>query len=143
MTMRSIQYSLKLTQKTFTGILQLGDLLHEEGDAAFCAAIVTLNEKTMGIRVNKFTDQPYRLEKRFHIANFSVMTPEQKKHIRPIDTVSTWHLLNENAEDADRYISSLLEANRNNDQYEQHWFPTPENPVDEESHTLIQKQRLR
>ena len=56
--------------------------------------------------------------------------------------MSTWHLLNENEEDAINYISSLLKANRNNDQYEQYWFPTPENPGDEESHTPIQK-RIR
>ena len=78
-----------------------------------------------------------------HIANFSALTPEQMKHVRPIDPVSTWHLLNENEEDAIHYISSLLKANRNNDQYEQYWFPTPENPGDEASHTPIQIRRLK
>ena len=98
---------------------------------------------TTRIHVNNFTDQPYKLQKGIHIVNFSVMTPEQMKHVRPIDPVSTWHLLNENEEDAVHYISSLLKANRNNDQYEQYWFPTPENPVDEASHTPIQKRILR
>ena len=56
--------------------------------------------------------------------------------------VRTWHLLHENEENAVHYISSLLKANRNNDQYEQYWFPTPENPGDEESHTPIQKRLL-
>ena len=41
------------------------------------------------------------------------MTPEQMKHVRPIDPVSTWHLLNENEEDAVHYITSLFKANRN------------------------------
>ena len=109
----------------------------------FCAAIITLDEGTTRIHVNNFTDQPYKLKKGMHIANFSVMTPEQMKHVRPIDPVSTWHLLNENEEDAVHYISSLLKANRNNDQYEQYWFPTPENPGDEASHTPIQKRILR
>ena len=93
----------------------------------------------MRIHVNKFTDQPYKLKKGMHIANFSVMTPEQMKHVRPIDPVSTWHLLNENEEDAIYYISSLLKANGNNDQYEQYWFPTPENPGDETNHTPIEQ----
>ena len=70
----------------------------------------------MGIRVNSFTDQPYKLKKGLQIANFSVMTPEQMKHVRPIDPVSTWPLLNGNEEDAVHYISSLLKANKNNDQ---------------------------
>ena len=126
-----------------TGILQRSDFLNEEGDVTFRAAIVTLHEGTMRIHVNNFTDQPYKLKKGLHIANFSVMTPEQMKHVRPIDPVSTWHLLNENEEDAIYYISSLLKANRNNDQYEQYWFPTPDNPGDEASHTPIQRRILR
>ena len=114
-----------------TGILQPSDLLHEEGDVKFCAAIVTLHEGTLRIPVNNFTNQPYKLKKGLRIASFSVMTPEQMKNVRPIDPVSTWHSLNKKEEDATYYISSLLKANRNNDQYEQYWLPTPENPGDE------------
>ena len=61
------------------------------------------------------------------------------KHVSPIDPVSTWHILNENEADAIYYISSLLKENRNNDHYEQYWFPTHENPGNEPSHTPIQK----
>ena len=74
-----------------TGILQPSDLLHEEGDVSICAAIVTLHERTMRIHVNNFTDQPYKLKKVLHIANFSVKTPDQMKYVRPKDPVSTWH----------------------------------------------------
>ena len=65
------------------------------------------------------------------------------KHVRPIDPVSVWLLLNENEENAIYYISSLLKANRNNDQYGQYWFPNPENPGDEASHTPIQRRIFR
>ena len=58
------------------------------------------------------------------------------KHVKPTDPVSTWHLLNEIDVDAIYYVSSLLKANRHNNQNEQYWFPTPENPGDEDSHTL-------
>ena len=126
-------------ENTVTGVLQPSDLLHEEGDITFCAAIVTLTNGNVNVHINNFTDQPYKLKKGLHIANFSVLTPEQMKHVKPIDPVSTWHLLNENEEDAIYYVSSLLKANRNNDQYEQYWFPTPENPGDEDSHTPIQR----
>ena len=97
----------------------------------------------MGIHVNNFTDQPCKLKKGLHIANFAVMTPEQMKHVRPIGPVSTWHLLNENEEDAVHYFSSLPKANRNNVQNKQNWIPTPEIPGDETSHTPIQKRTLR
>ena len=124
-------------ENAVTGFLQPSELLNEENDITFCAAMITLDHG------NNLTDQPYKLKKGMHIANFSVMTPEQMKYVRPIDPVSTWHLLNKNEEDAIYYISSLLKANRNNDQYEQYWFPTPENPGDEESNTPIQKRILR
>ena len=116
--------------------------MHEEGDVTLCAETVTLNEGTNGIHVNNFTYQPYNLKKGLHIANFSVMTPEQMKHVRPIDPVSTWHPFIENEEDAVYYINSLLKANRNIDKSERYWFPTPEIPRDEESHTQIQKRIL-
>ena len=87
-------------ENAVTGILQPSDLLNEESDVNFCAAIVTLNQGTTRIHINNFTEQPYKLKEGLHIANFSVMTPEQMKHVRPINPVSTWHLLNENEEDA-------------------------------------------
>ena len=130
-------------ENTVTGVLQPSDLLHEEGDITFCAAIVRLTNGNVNVHINNFTDQPYKLKKGLHIANFSVLTPEQMKHVKLIDPVSTWHLLNENEEDAIHYVSSLLKANRNNDQYEQYWFPTPENPGDEDSHTPIQRRILQ
>ena len=141
-TIISIQSRI-YAENAVTGILQPSEPLNEENDITFCAAIITLDEGTTRIHANDFTDQPYKLKKGMHIANFSVMTPEQMKHVRPIDPVSTWHLLNENEEDAVHYISILLKDNRNNDQYEQYWFPTPENPGDEASHTPIQKRILR
>ena len=91
----------------------------------------------MRIHVNNSTDQHYKLKKALHIANFSVMTPEQFRHVKSKDQESTWHPQNENEEDTQYYVSILLEANRNIDQYEQYWFPAPENPGDEESHTPI------
>ena len=141
-TIISIQSRI-YAENAVTGILQPSEPLNEENDITFCAAIITLDEGTTRIHVNKFTDQPYKLRKGMHIANFSVMTPEQMKHVRPIDPVSTWHPLNENEEDAVHYISSLLKANKSNDHYEQYWFPTPENPGDEAPNTPIQKRILR
>ena len=86
-------------ENAVTRISQPSDLLHEENDVTFCAATVALKEGTVRIHVNNFTDQPYKFKNGLHISNFSVMTPEQMKHVRPKDPMSTWHLLNENEED--------------------------------------------
>ena len=50
-------------EKAVTGILEPSDLLHEEGDITFCPALVTLNDGSISIPVNNFTDHPYKLKK--------------------------------------------------------------------------------
>ena len=50
-------------ENAVTGILQPSELLNEENNITFCAAIITLNEGTTRIHVNNFTDQLYKLKK--------------------------------------------------------------------------------
>ena len=135
--------SLLYPENAVTGILQPSDLLHEEGDITFCPALVTLNDGNILIPVNNFTDHPYKLKKGLHIANFSVMTPEQMKYVKPVDPASTWHLLQNDQEQAAHYVSSLIKTNRNPQNSEKYWFPTPENPGNPEEHTPIQKRILQ
>ena len=81
--------SLRYPENAVTGILQPSDLLHEEWDITFRPALVTLNYGSISIPVNNFTDHPYKLKKGLHIANFSVMTPEEMKYVKPVDPAST------------------------------------------------------
>ena len=62
--------------------------------------------------------------------------------MQPVDPVATRHLLQENDENAIQYVSSLLKTHRNGEDMEQYWFPTPDNPGDETSHTPIQRRKL-
>ena len=120
--------SLLYHENAITGILQPSDLLHEEGDITFCPALVTLNDGSISILVNNFTDHPYKPKKGLHIANFSVMTPEQMKYVKPVDPASTFNLLQNDQKQAAHYVSSLIKTNRNPQNSENYWFPTPENP---------------
>ena len=104
--------SLLYPEVAVTGILQPSDLRHEEGDITFCTALVTLNDGSISIPVNNFTDHPYKLKKGLHIANFSVMTPEQMKYVKPVDPASTWHFLQNDQEQAAHYVSSLIKTNK-------------------------------
>ena len=61
--------------------------------AALCAALVTLTNGQVSVHLNSFTDSPYTLKKGTQIATFTVLTPEQMKYVKPIDPVTTWHLL--------------------------------------------------
>ena len=64
------------------GILQPSNALTEDGDVAFCAALVTLTAGQVEIPLNNFTDHNYTLKRGSHIANFSVMTPGQMKYVK-------------------------------------------------------------
>ena len=66
---------------TVTGILQPSNALNENGDIAFCAALVTLTSGHVEIHWNNFTDHPCTLKRGSHVANFSVMTPGQMKYV--------------------------------------------------------------
>ena len=61
------------------------------------------------------------------------------KYVRPIDPVSTWHLLQVDNYNAAHYISSLLKTNKTPEATEQYWFPTPKNPGKVTEHTPLQK----
>ena len=136
-------YSQLYDDTNVTGILQPSNDLAEDGDITFCAALVTLTQGQVAIHVNNFTDQPYTHKRGSHIANFYIQTPEQMKYVKPIDPVTTWHLLKENPEHAVYYASSLIKSPRTDEDKENYWFPTPEDPGDAQSHTPIQQRILK
>ena len=76
------------------------------------------------------------------MANFSILTPEQTKHIRPVNPTSVRHLLNNNHDDAIHYINSLLKISKTSEVNETYWFPTPQNSGNEREHTPIQTRIL-
>ena len=61
------------------------------------------------------------------------------KYVKPIDPVTTWHLLQANLENAAHYASSLIKYTKPEDLKEKYWFPTPEDPWDPQHHTPIRK----
>ena len=89
-----------------------------------------------------FTDTPCTLKRRTQVANFTVETPEQIKYVKPIDPVTTWHLLQDIPENAVHYASSLIKSTKTEDFKENYWFPTPEDPGDPQHDTPIQKRIL-
>ena len=94
------------------------------------------------IQNSNFLDHPYTLKKGTHMANFSILTPEQTKHIRPLKPTSVRHLLNHNHDDAIHYVNSLLKTSKPEEVNETYWFPTPQNPGNEKEHTPIQTRIL-
>ena len=70
------------------------------------------------------------------------MTPEQTKHIRPVNPTSVRYLLNTNHDDAIHYIKSLFKSSKTDEVYETYWFPVLQKPGIEWEHTPIQTRIL-
>ena len=96
---------------TVTGILQLSNTLTDDGNIAFCPALVTLTKGQKSVHLNNFNDNSYTLKRGTRVANFTVLTPEQMKFVKPIDPVTTWPL-QDNAENAAYYASSLIKSTK-------------------------------
>ena len=102
---------------------QPSNTLSNDGDIVFCAAPVALTNDQVSVHLNNFTDSPYTLERGTQVANFTVLTPEQMKVVKPIDTVTTWHLLHDNPENAAHYASSLIKSTKPEDSRKTSGFP--------------------
>ena len=74
---------------TVTGILQPSTNLPDDGDIAFCPALVTLTNGEVSVHLNNFTDSLYTLKRDTQVASFTVLTPEQMKYVKPLDPVTT------------------------------------------------------
>ena len=88
------------TENEATEIIQPSPLLENDEDLLICPAISsTQNNKHMA-KISIFLDHPYTFKKGTHIAIFSILSPEQTKHIRSVNPTSVRHLLNNNHDDA-------------------------------------------
>ena len=102
----------------------------------------TIIDKRIAVRVTNTTESPYLIEKHTPIADFSVVTPEQSKHIKPVD-MEVFSMIPQGDPDLTAYLNELLRTNKHEQQNNTFWFPTPENPGKPEVHTPIQTRILK
>ena len=130
------------TKNEATGIIQPSPLPENDANLLICLAISSTQNNKHMVQISNFLDHPYTLEKGTHMVKFSILTPEQTKHIRPVNPTSVWHLLHKNHDDAIHNINSLLKTSKTDEVNETYWFPTPQNPGSEKEHTPIQTRNL-
>ena len=82
---------------------QPSPLLQINADLFICPALSSTQNTKLIVQISNFPDHPYTLKKETHIAIFLILTPEQTKHIRPVNPTSVRHLLNNNHYDAIQY----------------------------------------
>ena len=99
-------------------------------------------DKRIAVRVTNTTESPYFIKKHTQIAEFSVVTPKQSKHIKPVD-MAILSMIPQGDPDLTAYLNELLRTNKPEQQDSTFWFPTPENPGKPEDHTPIQTRILK
>ena len=101
----------------------------------------TIIDRKTAVRVTNTTESPYTVNKNTQIAKFSVVTPEQSKFIKPVDT-AILSMIPEGDPNLVTYLTELLRTNKPEQQNNTFWFPTPENPGNTADHTPIQTRIL-
>ena len=102
----------------------------------------TITDRKKAVRVTNTTESPYAIKKNTQIAEFSVVTPEQSRSIKPID-MAILSMIPEGGPDLITYLTELLRTNKPDQQTNTFWLPTRENPGNTEEHTPIQTRILK
>ena len=102
----------------------------------------TIIDKKIAVRVTNSTESPYLITKHTQIAEFSVVPPEQSKHIKPVD-MPILSMIPQDDPDLTAYLNDFLRTSKPEQQDNTFWFPTPENPGKPDDHTLIQTRLLK
>ena len=125
------------TEHPITGTIQPLPQFDECSKIMIAPAITTARGKKVAIKISNTTDFPYTIATDTKVAELQILKPEETKMIRPID-IAALNLLTEH-DNVVTYINALMQVERPEDNEEKFWFPTPENPGNEQEHSPIQK----
>ena len=117
-------------------------LLEMDEYVLICPALSSAQNNKQLVQNSNFLDHLYTPKKETHIANFSILTPEQTKHIRPVNPTSVRHLLNNNHDDRIHYINCLLKTWKTDEVNETYRFQAQQNLGNEKDNTPIQTRIL-
>ena len=124
-----------------TGTLTPLERFTEAASLIISHSMSTIIDRKIAVRVFNTTESPYTINKNTQIAEFSVVTPEESKFIKPVD-MAILSMIPEGDPDLVTYPTELLKTNKPDKQNNTFWFPTPENPGNTEDHTPIQTRIL-
>ena len=122
-----------------TGIVTPSSHMEDHESIFITSSLCTVNNNAVGYQVINFSDMPYTLPIDTHMADFQVLTPEQIKHIKPVDPSTLTFMMHQHMENTDLYLNQLMKPNQSSDEQETYWFPTPEEPGDPDTYTPIQQ----
>ena len=114
----------------------------ETASSLISQSMSTRIDKRIAVRETNTTESPCLIKKHTHLANFSVVTPEQSKHNKPV-YMAVPSMIPQGDPDLTANLNKLLRTNKSEHQNNTFYFPTPENPGKPEDHTPIQTQTLK
>ena len=111
----------------------------EHNDSIFItSSLSTVNNNAYGYQIFNFSELPYTIICDTHLADSKILTPEQIKHIQPVDPAMLSFMI-QHEDTTEIYINELLKVPSQNSEQESYWFPTPEDPGDPTTYTPIQQ----
>ena len=94
-----------------TGTVTTLEKFTETASLLFSHSMSTIIDKRIAVRVTNTTESPYHIKKHTQIAEFSVVTPEQSKHIKPVD-MAILSMIPQGDTDLTAYLNDLLRTNK-------------------------------
>ena len=113
----------------------------ETASSLISQSMSTRIDKRIAVRETNTTESPCLIIKHTHIAKFSVVTPEQSKHNKPV-YMAILSMIPQGDLDLTAYLNELLRINEPEQQENTFWFQTPEMPGKPEDPTPIQTRIL-
>ena len=121
-----------------TGIVTPSPQFESHDSIFITSSLSTVNNNAIGYQIVNFSELPYTIVCDTHLADFKILTPEQIKHIQPVDPAMLSFMI-QHEETTEIYINELLKVPSQNPEQESYWFPTPEDPGDPTTYTPIQQ----
>ena len=130
------------SKRNTTGTVTPLENFTETANLLISHSMSTINAKRIAVRVNNTTESPYLIKKHTQIAEFSVVTPELSKHIKPVD-MTILSMIPQSDLDLTAHLNERLRSNKPEQQNNTFCFPTTENTGTPEDHTPIETRILK
>ena len=125
-----------------TGTVTPLEKFTEKASLLISHSMSTIIDKRTVVRVTNTAESPDLIKKHTQIAEFNVVTPEQSKHIKPID-MAILSKIRQADLDLTAYLNEHLRTNKPEQRNNTFSFPTPEDPGKPEDHTPKQTRILK
>ena len=121
-----------------TGIVTPSPQFESHDSIFIISSLSTVNNNAIGYQIINFSELPYTIICDPHLADFKNLTPEQIKHIQPVDPAMLSFMI-QHEDTTEIYINELLKVSSQDPDQESYWFPTPDDPGDPTTYTPIQQ----